>query len=66
MRCWRRRATAERGIAFDAALQDLAICSPNWPAARAEAVEGGMDAERMQAVAAQLDAETVQLYTRSR
>jgi DNA polymerase III subunit gamma/tau len=58
------RTLAERGIAFDAALQDLGnlltqlallLHAPG-------AVEGGMDAERMQAVAAQLDAETVQLY----
>jgi DNA polymerase III subunit gamma/tau len=58
------RALAERGIAFDAALQDLGnlltqlallLHAPN-------AVETGMDAERMQATAAQLDAETVQLY----
>jgi DNA polymerase-3 subunit gamma/tau len=58
------RTLAERGIAFDAALQDmgnlltqlaLLLHAPG-------AVEGGMDAERMQAVAAQLDAETVQLY----
>ena len=55
---------AERGIAFDAALQDLGnlltqlallLHAPGT-------VEAGMDAERMQAAAAQLDAETVQLY----
>jgi DNA polymerase-3 subunit gamma/tau len=58
------RQLAERGIAFDAALQDLGnlltqlallLHAPN-------AIEIGMDAERMQAVAAQFDAETVQLY----
>ncbi|MDO9467214.1 MAG: DNA polymerase III subunit gamma/tau [Thiobacillus sp.] len=58
------RQLAERGIAFDAALQDLGnlltqlallLHAPN-------AVETGMDAERMQSAAAQLDAETVQLY----
>jgi DNA polymerase-3 subunit gamma/tau len=58
------RTLAERGIAFDAALQDLGnlltqlallLHAPG-------AVEGGMDTERMQAAAAQLDAETVQLY----
>jgi DNA polymerase-3 subunit gamma/tau len=58
------RGLAERGIAFDAALQDmgnlltqlaLLLHAPG-------AAEGGMDAGRMQAVAAQLDAETVQLY----
>ena len=58
------RTLAERGIAFDAALQDLGnlltqlallLHAPG-------AVESGMDAERMQAAAAQLDAETVQLY----
>ena len=58
------RALAERGIAFDAALQDLGnlltqlallLHAPG-------ALESGMDVERMQAAAAQLDAETVQLY----
>ncbi len=58
------RQLAERGIAFDAALQDfgnlltqlaLLLHAPN-------AIEAGMDAERMQVAAAQLDAETVQLY----
>ena len=58
------RTLAERGIAFDAALQDLGNLLTQLalllhaPAA----VEGGMDAERMQAVAAQLDPESVQLY----
>ena len=58
------RQLAERGIAFDAALQDLGnlltqlaliLHAPN-------AIESGMDIERMRAAAAQLDAETVQLY----
>ncbi len=58
------RQMAESGIAFDAALQDLGnlltqlallLHAPG-------AVEASMDAERMQAAAAQLDAETVQLY----
>jgi len=58
------RQLAERGIAFDATLQDLGnlltqlallLHAPG-------AVESGMDAERMQTAAAQLDAETVQLY----
>src|SRR5512139_2276210 len=58
------RTLAERGIAFDATLQDLGnlltqlallLHAPGG-------VEAGMDAERMQAAAAQLDAETVQLY----
>ncbi len=58
------RLLAERGIAFDAALQDLGnlltqlalmLHAPN-------AVESTADAERMQTAAAQLDAETVQLY----
>ncbi len=58
------RQLAERGIAFDAALQDLGnlltqlalmLHAPN-------AVETTADTERMQAAAAQLDVETVQLY----
>jgi DNA polymerase-3 subunit gamma/tau len=58
------RQLAERGIAFDAALQDLGnlltqlallLHAPG-------AAETGMDTERMQAAAAQLDVETVQLY----
>jgi DNA polymerase-3 subunit gamma/tau len=58
------RTLAERGIAFDAALQDLGnlltqlalmLHAPN-------AIESSLDAERMQTAAAQLDAETVQLY----
>jgi DNA polymerase-3 subunit gamma/tau len=58
------RKLAERGIAFDAALQDLGnlltqlalmLHAPN-------AVETTADTERMQAAADQLDVETVQLY----
>ena len=58
------RQLAERGIAFDAALQDmgsvltqlaLILHAPN-------VAETAIDADRMQAAAAQLDAETVQLY----
>ncbi|HWR78062.1 MAG TPA: DNA polymerase III subunit gamma/tau C-terminal domain-containing protein, partial [Thiobacillus sp.] len=58
------RQLAERGIAFDATLQDLGnlltqlallLHAPG-------AVETADDAERMQVVAAQLDAETAQLY----
>ena len=58
------RQLAERGIAFDAALQDLGsvltqlaliLHAPN-------VTETAIDADRMQAAAAQLDAETVQLY----
>jgi DNA polymerase-3 subunit gamma/tau len=58
------RQLAERGIAFDATLQDLGnlltqlalmLHAPN-------AVETTADAERMQIAAGQLDAETVQLY----
>jgi DNA polymerase-3 subunit gamma/tau len=63
------RQLAECGIAFDATLQDLGnlltqlallLHAPN--AIESGAVEAGMDTERMQAVAAQLDGETVQLY----
>ncbi len=58
------RQLAERGIAFDATLQDmgnlltqlaLILHAPG-------AVESSPDAERMQAATAQLDAETVQLF----
>ena len=58
------RQLAERGIAFDAALQDLGnlltqlalmLHAPN-------AVETTADTERMQTAAAQLDVETVQLF----
>jgi len=63
------RTLAERGIAFDAALQDLgnlltqlALLLHAPSAIQSGAVEGGMDTGRLQAAAAQLDAETVQLY----
>src|SRR5512139_520917 len=58
------RTLAERGIAFDAALQDLGTLFTQLALLlhAPGAVEGGMDAERMQAAAAQLDAETAQLY----
>ena len=58
------RKLAERGIAFDAALQDLGnlltqlALMLHAPAA----VETTADTERMQAAADQLDVETVQLY----
>ena len=61
------RQLAERGIAFDATLQDLGNLLTQLalllhaPGA-AEAVEPSADAERMQLAAAQLDAETAQLY----
>ncbi len=63
------RQLAERGIAFDAALQDLGnlltqlallLHAPNF--IDAGAADAGLDAERMRGVATQLDAETVQLY----
>jgi DNA polymerase III subunit gamma/tau len=63
------RLLAERGIAFDATLQDLGnlltqlallLHAPN--AIESGVLEGSIDAERTQAAAAQLDAETVQLY----
>jgi len=58
------RALAERGIAFDAALQDLGnlLTQLALMLHALGAAETGMDTERMQAAAAQLDAETVQLY----
>jgi DNA polymerase-3 subunit gamma/tau len=58
------RQLAEHGIAFDAALQDLGTLLTQLALLlhAAAAVESGMDAERMQAAAAQLDPETVQLY----
>lgn len=61
------RQLAERGIAFDATLQDLGnlltqlALMLHAPGA-VEAVENSADAERMQLAAAQLDAETAQLY----
>jgi DNA polymerase-3 subunit gamma/tau len=58
------RQLAERGIAFDAALQDLGNLLTQLALLlhAPDAAEAGLDAERMQATAAQLDAETVQLY----
>ncbi|MDT3708070.1 MAG: DNA polymerase III subunit gamma/tau [Thiobacillus sp.] len=58
------RQLAERGIAFDAALQDLGSLLTQLALLlhAPGTVEAGMDAERMQAAAAQLEAETVQLY----
>jgi DNA polymerase-3 subunit gamma/tau len=63
------RQLAERGIAFDAALQDLgnlltqlALLLHAPHANESGAMDAGIDAGRMQACAAQLDAETVQLY----
>jgi DNA polymerase-3 subunit gamma/tau len=58
------RQLAERGIAFDATLQDLGTLLTQLalmlhaPAA----VEAGMDGDRMRAAADRLDPETVQLY----
>ena len=58
------RQLAERGIAFDAALQDLGNLLTQFALMlhASNAVETTADAERMQAAAAQLDVETVQLY----
>jgi DNA polymerase-3 subunit gamma/tau len=58
------RTLAERGIAFDAALQDLGSLLTQLALLlhSARAIEAGADAERMQAAAEQLDVETVQLY----
>ncbi|MBW8369533.1 MAG: DNA polymerase III subunit gamma/tau [Thiobacillus sp.] len=63
------RQLAERGIAFDATLQDLgtlltqlALLLHAPHAIESGAVENSPDVERMQAAAAQLDAETAQLY----
>src|SRR5574340_19295 len=63
------RQLAERGIAFDAALQDfgnlltqLALLLHAPTAMAGGAMDTGTDAGRMQACAAQLDGETVQLY----
>ncbi len=58
------RDLAERGIAFDAALQDLGSLLAQLALAlhAPDAVEAGTETERIQAAAAQLDAETVQLY----
>jgi DNA polymerase-3 subunit gamma/tau len=58
------RQLAERGIAFDAALQDLGSLLTQLALLlhAPGAVEVSADAGRMQAAAAQLDAETAQLY----
>jgi len=58
------RQLAERGIAFDAALQDLGNLLTQLALLlhAPDAAEAGLDAERMQTTVAQLDAETVQLY----
>jgi DNA polymerase-3 subunit gamma/tau len=58
------RGLAERGIAFDAALQDLGslLAQLALMLHAPGAVEAGMEAERVQGTASQLDAETVQLY----
>ncbi|MFN3545284.1 MAG: DNA polymerase III subunit gamma/tau [Thiobacillus sp.] len=58
------RSLAERGIAFDAALQDLGslLAQIALVLHAPAAVEAGVDAERLQAAAARLDPETVQLY----
>jgi DNA polymerase-3 subunit gamma/tau len=58
------RQLAERGIAFDAALQDLGSLLAQLALLlhAPHAVESSSDAERMQAAADKLDAETVQLY----
>ncbi len=58
------RTLAERGIAFDAALQDLGSLLTQLALLlhAPGAIEASADAERMQAAAEQLDVETVQLY----
>ncbi|MCD6706231.1 MAG: DNA polymerase III subunit gamma/tau [Thiobacillus sp.] len=58
------RQLAERGIAFDATLQDLGSLLTQLALLlhAPGSVEASADAERMQAAAAQLDAETAQLY----
>ncbi len=58
------RQLAERGIAFDAALQDLGSLLTQLALLlhAPGAIEASADAERMQAAAEQLDVETVQLY----
>ena len=65
MRCWRRRARSPSAASPSTPRCRIsATCSPSWRCycTHRTAVESGMDAERMQAAAAQLDAETVQLY----
>ena len=58
------RHLAERGIAFDAALQDLGSLLTQLALMlhAPGALESSIDAERMQTAAEALDAETVQLY----
>ncbi|MFP5403185.1 MAG: DNA polymerase III subunit gamma/tau [Gammaproteobacteria bacterium] len=58
------RSLAERGIAFDAALQDLGslLAQIALVLHAPGAVEAGVETERLQAAAARLDPETVQLY----
>ncbi|AAZ96468.1 DNA polymerase subunits gamma and tau [Thiobacillus denitrificans ATCC 25259] len=58
------RLLAERGIAFDATLQDLGNLLTQLALVlhAPGAVEDGADAERTRAAAEKLDAETVQLY----
>ncbi len=60
----RARGLAERGIAFDTALQDLGSLLAQLALAlhAPGAVDAGMEVERIRAAAARLDAETVQLY----
>jgi DNA polymerase-3 subunit gamma/tau len=58
------RQLSERGIAFDAALQDLGSLLAQLATLlhAPDALDAGPDHARMQTAAAQLDAETVQLY----
>ncbi len=58
------RLLSERGIAFDAALQDMGnlLAQLAMQLHAPGTIEPGHDSERLQAAAAQLDAETVQLY----
>jgi len=58
------RQLSERGIAFDAALQDMGslLAQLAMLLHAPDALDAGHDHARMQAAAAQLDAETVQLY----
>lgn len=58
------RQLAERGTAFDAVLQDLGslLTQVTLRLHAPRAVETGTDAERMQAAAERIDAETAQLY----
>ena len=58
------RGLAERGIAFDAALQDLGSLLAQLALVlhAPGAIEAGVETERLQAAAERLDPETVQLY----